>query len=540
MKKLFFLLILTLFALPVFAANKIEVVAKVTDVTVYNDRALTKRAATVQLKPGLNLVTIKNLPLLLQDDSVTIEGHGVADVTISGVSTDRQFLEQATEQRLRELQNKINSLEHELAALEAGKSGTLAQKEFVSSLKNSWAEWLAKRPAAGAFPTAELKEMMQFVGGNITRLDQESYNIETKQQKLRDNIAVLKRELAATDNDSKDKKQVELALETINGGSFTLQLAAVTAKAGWKPVYDLHLNADGKTVQLAYRAMVTQKTGEDWENVRLHLSTANPARGGAPPILYPWHISFSKPLKAMNMAMAAAPMARKALPLDSADALVIENSAVYQTATTEQGLTSSSFQIDTPVSIAADGSGHNTVIAIRNLAVQPAYQVVPKLAQFAWLTAELLNNSDYPLLSGEARIYTDNSFIGTAMLKKTAIGEKTTLPFGVDEQILVKYESKKEHQEAGFLSNNRVFYHNKIDVENLHKEIATIEVKDQLPLAENAEIKVSLAASSVKPEQIKDDGEVIWKLALQPGEKQEINFTVLLDYPAGREVSFHP
>lgn len=536
MKKLLILLILLLTAAPALAVTNIEAAAKITDVTVYNDRALTKRSATVQLKPGLNLVTIKNLPLLLQDDSLTIEGSGEAKVMISGVLLRRQFLEQAMQPKQLELQSKIKKLEQELTMLEAGKSGNAAQKDFVGSLKNSWTEWLVKKPAGGAVPASALQEMMTFIGNNITKLEQDSYHIETAQQKLRDSIDALKRELAAAGNGRKENKQVELALETENGGSFTLQLAAVTSKAGWKPVYDLHLNTDGKNALLTYRAQVHQQTGEDWENVSLKLSTAKPSVGGAPPVLYPWHISLARPIRAVTMAASAPLMARKALPFEESDGLAAENIAAFQAAEVEQELTSTSFNIGKPTSVNADGTGYGTVIAVNNLPVQTAYQVIPKLAQTAWLTAEMVNNSGYPLLPGEIRIFTDNSFIGSAMMKKTAVDEKMTLPFGADDQLLVKYESKKEHQAAGFFGNNRMLYRNKITVENLRDRAVVVAVKDQLPLAENKEIKVSLENSSIKPGQIKEDGTIIWELALQAGEKQEINFGVMVEYPEGQDV----
>ncbi len=85
-------------------------------------------------------------------------------------------------------------------------------------------------------------------------------------------------------------------MEVSREGTLTLDLSAVTAQAGWQPSYDVRLAADGKSADLTFRALVRQQTGEDWTGVDLNLSTARPSAGGAPPELYPWRISFYRPM----------------------------------------------------------------------------------------------------------------------------------------------------------------------------------------------------------------------------------------------------
>ena len=94
-----------------------------------------------------------------------------------------------------------------------------------------------------------------------------------------------------------------MALEVAREGSLTLDLATVISQAGWVPSYDVRLAPDAKTAELTFRAMVRQQTGEEWNNVDLTLSTARPAAGGAPPELYPWHISFFRPQPPMQAPM---------------------------------------------------------------------------------------------------------------------------------------------------------------------------------------------------------------------------------------------
>lgn len=540
---LFFpLLALLLIAPPATAATALETTAAITGVTVYRDRALTRRTATVRLMPGANLVAVKDLPALLQDDSVRIDGTGTAGVTITGIEVRRQFLDQTAEKRVRELEEEIRKLEREVGRLDSRTAGVVAQKNFVESLRNAWSDRLSKELAVRRPTAAELTDVMGFVGNNVTRLDDQGRDIETEKQRLLAAIDTLKRRKnEATGSQRKESKVVEVAVDARREGTFTLELSAVVRQTGWEPAYDVRLADDGKSAELVYRAQVRQQTGEDWNNVSLTLSTARPAAGGAPPELHPWRLSFPRPLPVMASPSPrpATFMARKALPMQEAadrNGTAEEAPAAFQTADVDTGATSVNFRVPKPVSIAADGSRHAAVISMINLPVTTDHVAVPKLAQGAWLAAELVNTTPYPLLPGEIRIFTGATFTGSAAMKKVAAGEKFVLPFGSDDQIIVRREEQKQHREAGLFGDNRMIYRYRIIVENLRRETRTVTVKDQLPLAENSEIKVSLEETGVKPDERKEDGTIAWKLTLAPGEKREFTFGIVVDYPKDREV----
>lgn len=539
------LLALLVTAAPAAALTSLETTATVISVTAYRDRALTQRTATVRLKPGTNLIAITELPVLLQDDSVRVDGTGPAGATITGIEVRRRHLEQTAEKRVRELENEIRDLERELGKLDARKAGVAAQKNFVEALRTAWSDRLSKELAVRRPTTAELNEVMGFVGSNVTRLDEQGRDIETAKKQLKDRIDALKRRKnEATGSQRKESKVVEVVVESRREGPFTLELSAVVGQTGWEPAYDVRLAADGTSAELIYRAQVRQQTGEDWQNVKLTLSTARPASGGAPPELSPWRLFFPRPLPALASPPSSprpAPfVAQKAVRMaeaeDHAESAAEEAPAGFQTADIDTGATSVSFRIPKPVSITADGSRHGTVISVDRLPVATDYVAVPKLAQGAWLTAELTNTAPYPLLPGEIRIFTGATFTGSAVMKKVAAGEKFVLPFGTDDQIIVRREEQKQHREAGMFGGSRMTYRYRVIVENLRKERRTVTVRDQLPLAENSEIKVSLEETGLKPDERKDDGTIAWKLTLAPGEKREFTFGIVVEYPKDRVV----
>src|SRR5918998_6459270 len=76
--------------------------AHIAEVTVYTDRARINRRGAVHLQAGEQTVSLKNLPVSLQDDSVRAGGRG-AGVRILGVEVVRQFITEAPEENVAEL-----------------------------------------------------------------------------------------------------------------------------------------------------------------------------------------------------------------------------------------------------------------------------------------------------------------------------------------------------------------------------------------------------------------------------------------------------
>jgi uncharacterized protein (TIGR02231 family) len=544
MKILCNFLFLTLILTPALSSSadlkRISASSRITAVTVYADRALTTRSASLNLKPGSYLIAFEALPPLILEDSVRVEGKGTAAATIAGLEVKRMFLEGSGEKRVQELLEEIRGLERSAAGLTARKAGITAQKAFLESIRVAWGDRISKELAVGRPTSAELQDASGFVGTGVTRAEEQSQTIEFDKKVINDKIDALRRQLnEAAGSGRKESKTVEVAVEIAREGSLSLELASVTPRAGWVPSYDVRLAGDAKTAELTFRAMVRQQTGEDWSNVDLTLSTARPAVGGAPPELYPWRISFHRPqpmMSEMVYGATPAPLAKAARQMDFV-APDEEAPAAFDTAQISDEQSSVSFRVPRRLDIPADGTRHGTVVAIEQLPVNIEYLAVPKLLPAVFLRSEMVNRAPYPLLPGKVNTFVGTSYTGSSQLKKVATGETFDLYFGSDDQVTVKREELKQHKEAGLFGRNRVSYRYRVELANFRKEPLSLTLRDQLPLAADAEIKVSLEEPSLKPEEIKSDGTIIWKTPLQAGEKKELTFGILVEYPKDREIT---
>ena len=64
-------------------------------------------------------------------------------------------------------------------------------------------------------------------------------------------------------------------------------------QAGWTPSYNVRVHDVDDPMRLECQAMVTQNTGEAWEDVSLTVATGSPSQNRTKPELQPWYIDGS-------------------------------------------------------------------------------------------------------------------------------------------------------------------------------------------------------------------------------------------------------
>lgn len=534
------------------APTALSAASRISAVTVYADRAQVTRTCTLALKPGTNLVTFDALPLLMAEDSLRAEGTGTGRARIAGITVQTVFLERLKEKRIRELEDELQAVQRRIESIEARRKGLAAQRAFIESIRVGWGERISRELATGKPSTAELSEASRFVGEGVGKVEEGLYDTEAARKPLADRVTALQKELDQARGDrKKEVRSVEVAIEADRTMQFTLNLSYLVWQARWEPTYDVRLSADGSSAELTYRAQVSQRTGEAWPGVQLFLSSARPEAGGAPPELSPWYVSFYQPPRPMmKMARgelfgAAAPAPAPAAPAPAAPASDLEmakgsampeESAAPIQAEIAEGQTSVLFKVAQPVDIPADGTRAGSVIAVEKVPVSAELATVPKLSPRVYLKSEVTNNTAYPLLAGEVNIFNDAVFTGKSRLKTIAAGEKFDLFFGADDQVKVKREVARVRKQAGILGSNRISYHVTVELENFKKHAVQLSLMDQLPLAGNEEIKVSLEEQQPKPSETKPDGTLVWKMNLAAGEKKKVSYDIVIEYPKGRDV----
>lgn len=77
-------------------------------------------------------------------------------------------------------------------------------------------------------------------------------------------------------------------------GNVNLDISYITNSASWQPFYDLRAENITASIDLAYKAKVTQTTGIDWKKVKLTLSSGNPNQNNIAPLLQAWFLRYGQ------------------------------------------------------------------------------------------------------------------------------------------------------------------------------------------------------------------------------------------------------
>lgn len=530
-------------------SRQIIAVAKISEVTVFNDRAMVKRSATVKLAKGENSVTFEGLPLHISEETLHAEGKGTTAAKISGLSVRNVFLENSSEKRIRDLEAEISALERALQKIDARRTALAAQRAFIDSIRVGWGERISKELSLGKPASAELNEANRFVGESILKIEDGSFDALAEKKTLLDKIAALKKQLADLNGERrKEVRSVDLLVDAAAAMDFTVELSYLVMQARWAPVYDIRLDPDGRSAELSYRAVVSQSSGEDWQRVKLSLSTATPSIGSAPPDLQPWNIFFREPPGprgnlSRSMLKGAAASAPMALADGSIQPEYGGNEAVaeflqstHQTSQIMERQNSVLFVIPMPVDIPADGSRQSSLIAVEKVPVKAEFVTVPKLSPGVFIKSEVTGMTSYPLLAGAVNVFNDSNFVGKSYLKNIAPGEKFDLFFGTDNAIKAKRTVTRVRKDSGILSGNSVSWKCSVELENFRKEDVALSLFDQIPIAGNEEIRVALKDARPTADEIRKDGTAVWKLHLHPGEKLQVIYQIDVEFPKGREV----
>ncbi|MBI5361398.1 MAG: mucoidy inhibitor MuiA family protein [Planctomycetes bacterium] len=535
-------------------ANTIEVKSKISQVTVYADRAVIERTAELELQPGSYNVIFNELPVTLDENSVRAKGAGPAKIT--GTQSTYYFVEKPKDERVRALQDKLQGLTDQDKVIADTLETLRQEREFLASIKAQSPDKVSKELIKERPQVNDFKSIAAFLKESLTANSDSTRQTELQRRDLTDKIRVAENELNQIYREPRlQYRKGIVALDVEKAGKITVTITYLIWNANWQPRYDVRILPEEGKVEITYKAFVAQNTGENWDNVNLVLSTAQPSVSGRIPELLAWNLNiYAPPPPPMASAPAAPGMMGMMRAEKSADKMqkgdferdemndmaksnAVANQAVAQAV--ERG-TAVFFEIEKPENIPSDGSQHKTTIAVETFKTDMVYESNPKLSPYAYLKSTITNNTSYPFLAGPMNIFLGADFIGTSWTKTIASSEKFDAYLGIDENIKIERKQDRKYQETigGLFSSSktRKYYGYTITVQNFKKEPVTLQLADQLPVPLTEDITVELVKTTVEPSEKTREGFLKWNFTLKPNEKKEIYFEFAVNAPEGQEV----
>jgi len=284
-KKLFFLASLIFAATALKAYDGQKVATKIQKVVVFLNGAQITRTAMVNISAGTSTLIFENLSPGIDVQSIQV--HAAGEFTILSVKQELDFLnEQAKQKQVQELQMAEKGIRDKIST--QTNMITIYQQEEDMLVKN--------QVVSGQNTNLDIIKLKQALDFQTERLTE----IKKKQLAVNDQIAALNIELQKYEKQIADIRRggstatsnilVTVSSKTPLQTTFTLNY--VVHNASWFPTYDIRAKNINSPISIAYKANVSQHSGEDWKNIKLTLSTGNPSISGNKPELNPYYLNF--------------------------------------------------------------------------------------------------------------------------------------------------------------------------------------------------------------------------------------------------------
>lgn len=515
-----------LIALSTSAVEK-PVPSKITETRVFLSGAQIMRNASASVPAGISTLIFTGLAQDLDPQSIQVTGKG--GYTILSVEHRIDHLTESPKKKeIEDLDRQVKDLERELNSEKALQQVWEQEEQLL--LKNT-----SIAGQQNGVTQAQLQAVNDYVRERLKAVKAGWLLQQEKINKINEELAKLRQQQQQFQIEAPRPTSeilVEISSPAEVNATFTISYFA--SNAGWSPAYDLRAMGVGKPIELLMKAQVVNNTGEDWDKVKMSLSSGNPTLGGTMPALQAWYLqptyrpvqlqSFS-PRKARSVQSAPESDMGESLKYEDQDANVTVNNQVsYRTTTME-------FVIETPFTVPSDGRPH--MIGVKSHEVPATYQyyVTPKLDRDAFLYARTTGWEDLNLLPGAANIFFEGTFVGETHLQLDVPADTLEISLGRDKGIVVDRVKRKMTNDKSIVGSKRTMNIGwDITVRNTKSTAIDIEVRDQYPLSPQSEIEVKLEedGDAIVDEQT---GILKWKFHLEPKGSKKLGYSYSVKYP---------
>ena len=280
-----FLAFLSLFLFTANADDSKSIDSEISKVTVFLNGAQVTRDFNVSLKIGTSTIKVGGLTPYLDAKTLQLKGDG--DFTILSIRHQMNYIdEKEVEGDLKVISDSMNFYQ---------KAYKLVEIE-LNSLSHSEAFLQNNRSVKGNndnLDATTLKGVHQYYYTELLSINRKRNDLNYQKAGISAAMSRFRRQLNALNSKlTKNTSEVlvELQADKVTVGKF--QLSYLVNHASWYPSYDIRVGTINDPLKLVYKANVQQNTGEDWDNVKLTFSNANPYQSGDLPILKPYYLNF--------------------------------------------------------------------------------------------------------------------------------------------------------------------------------------------------------------------------------------------------------
>ena len=262
-------------SLPAVITTESEIKA----VTVFSSGAMVTREVSLSANLGTVLLEVTGLPSSIDLNTVVVEGSAGAEIL--SIKKKKQNLASDTMAQV--------LMEKESAAI---RLEMLISHKLIQSLELELEMLKANQRFENESGKADIQAVIlasEFYRTRVRDLLLQKLDEEQKIIALNGTLDSLQAVFGIPTGPPAQETLVALKVSVTNP-SATLLLKYYVPQASWTPFYDIKVDRLDEDLTLLRKAFVSQSSTEDWRNVQLTLSTANPRQQSVLPSLTPYRL----------------------------------------------------------------------------------------------------------------------------------------------------------------------------------------------------------------------------------------------------------
>ena len=528
--------------------------ASVSGVTLYRGRAAVTRTTELDLEAGGWSVFFRDLPSSATLDSV--QASVLGDAKLVAVDTTSFPLAKDNNKLLAVINQEIDYVEEKIALSQSEEQSIKVQVTFLETLVLR-----SSTEKENIVDLASFQEQLVFIGKQMASLESQKFTNKKLREELTNERNTLIKQRNNLANENRVQRDAIVNIVVLAEGAVTIEVTYLCNSASWEPSYSIRASEGGEAIAIDYDANLTQFTGEDWKDVNLTLSTAQPQRSASPPKLSPWPVDIQEPAqpaesqtrsKRGSVTLPAAYATDSFVEAESERSLEQKFGSAVAAASVLGDGPAVSFVLPRTISVPSNKSDtQKTTIATIEATASLFRVAIPMITDSVFIRSEVKNDSPFILLPGEASIFHGSDFVGRTALPTIAPSETFPLDLGVDPKVIATRTllGKKTSSTGLFGSSKETLYDYRVTVSNGHDTPLDIQLWDRIPVSQNKEIEIGLKkqsqALSSDAHYLQTDfplGLLRWDISIPANSTGESNFVLTwqVDVGRGKDVKMTP
>jgi hypothetical protein len=268
--------------------KEIELKTTITDVTVFQTGAQIKRVGKTNIPAGQHEIVIRDATALLKEQSIQVKGEG--NFTILSVNYQINYNNQKQDKsQVTELEAKEKELKLRLEDLSIKLEVIRTEEELINNLQSI-------STATEGVSVDQVGKAQDLLKTKLVLIKNEKLIISRQMNELSEQHQTVTQQLKTLKLPKQNVTyEIVIKITAKQETNAEFSLSYIVPNAKWFPTYDLRVKSVAEPMTIEYKANVTQQTGEDWNNVKLKLSTGDPSLSSRKPKIETWWLKLNEP-----------------------------------------------------------------------------------------------------------------------------------------------------------------------------------------------------------------------------------------------------